>query len=340
MKKFIAITASTVLLSLFGASGLNLNTNLIVQAASTNCTTAIFGNHATCTTTNCNTMGKALVYKNINLSNCKNTTEVVKKLKASGLKKVTTKNIKYNKELKAILSQIKNKNSCVSDRCKSQNASCATNNVVKGTNTTLTKKANATKAATTPKKTTTTKTTKVPKSTPTTAPKTTTLKTTTAPKTTTTKTTTAPKSTPTTAPKTTTTTPVTTTNNSSTASFANQVLQLVNQERAKAGLSALSTNTTLTSAANQRAKETVTSFSHTRPNGTSFSTVLKEFSISYNAAGENIAYGQKTPQEVVTGWMNSPGHRANIMNANFGKIGIGVHKASNGTIYWTQVFTN
>ncbi|NLK74862.1 MAG: hypothetical protein GX288_06175 [Clostridiales bacterium] len=115
---------------------------------------------------------------------------------------------------------------------------------------------------------------------------------------------------------------------------------MVNQERAKAGLSALTSNSTLTAAANKRAEETVQLFSHTRPNGTSFSTVLGEFGIQYRTAGENIAYGQRTPQEVVTGWMNSPGHRANILNGNFGKIGIGVYQSSNGTIYWTQVFTN
>lgn len=123
------------------------------------------------------------------------------------------------------------------------------------------------------------------------------------------------------------------------SNYANEVIKLVNQERAKAGLSALSTNATLTSAANKRAEETVVSFSHTRPNGTQFSTVFKEYGVSYRAAGENIAYGQKTPQEVVTGWMNSPGHRANILNGNFGKIGVGVHQ-NNGVIYWVQLFTN
>jgi len=128
-------------------------------------------------------------------------------------------------------------------------------------------------------------------------------------------------------------------NNSGLSNYANQVLQLVNQERAKAGLSALTTNSALTAAANKRAQETKQSFSHTRPNGTSFSTVLKEYGISYRTSGENIAYGQRTPQEVVNGWMNSPGHRANILNPNFNKIGIGVYE-SNGTIYWSQLFTD
>ncbi len=146
------------------------------------------------------------------------------------------------------------------------------------------------------------------------------------------------KPTPTTAP-TPTTKPSTTTNTSGISNYANQVLQLVNQERVKAGLSTFTTNSTLTAAANKRAQETVQSFSHTRPNGSSFSSALKEFGVPFNAAGENIAYGQRTPQEVVTGWMNSPGHRANILNASFHKIGIGVYQTG-GTIYWSQLFTN
>ena len=129
------------------------------------------------------------------------------------------------------------------------------------------------------------------------------------------------------------------TTNTGISNYANEVLRLVNIERSKAGLSALTTNSTLTAAANKRAQETVQSFSHTRPNGTGFQTALTEFGVSYRAAGENIAYGQRTPQEVVTGWMNSPGHRANILNANFNKIGIGVYQ-KNGVIYWSQLFTN
>lgn len=122
--------------------------------------------------------------------------------------------------------------------------------------------------------------------------------------------------------------------------FADEVLKLVNEERAKAGLSALTTNTTLQNAANKRAQEIVSSFSHTRPDGRSTFTVLDEYKISYRAAGENIAYGQRTASEVMNGWMNSSGHRANILGSQFGKVGIGVYKASNGTYYWTQLFTD
>ena len=122
--------------------------------------------------------------------------------------------------------------------------------------------------------------------------------------------------------------------------FAQEVVRLVNVERAKAGLSALTLDSELEKAATIRSNEIINNFSHTRPNGSSFSTVLKENNISYKLAGENIAWGQKTPEAVVTAWMNSEGHRANIMNSSFSKIGVGNVKNSSGTIYWTQLFTN
>jgi len=128
-------------------------------------------------------------------------------------------------------------------------------------------------------------------------------------------------------------------NTTTSNSYAEEVLRLVNVERSKAGLAPLTTNTTLKAAADKRAQETSVSFSHTRPNGSKFSTVLQEYGISYRTAGENIAYGQRSPQEVVNAWMNSSGHRANILNGNFNKIGIGVYQA-NGVIYWSQLFTN
>lgn len=146
---------------------------------------------------------------------------------------------------------------------------------------------------------------------------------------------------PTSAPKPT-ATPVTNTSvtNSSNQSYANEVLKLINQERAKAGLKALTTTTSLQNAANKRALETVTSFSHTRPDGRSFSTVFADYGISYRAAGENIAEGQRTPSEVMNAWMNSPGHRANILGSQFGKVGVGVYKSAQGRYYWTQEFMN
>ena len=120
--------------------------------------------------------------------------------------------------------------------------------------------------------------------------------------------------------------------------LASQVIDMVNEERAKQGLKPLKMNVNVQKAAQTRSEEITKSFSHTRPNGSSFSTALKENSVSYRSAGENIAYGQKKAEAVMNGWMNSSGHRANILNSNFEEIGVGVHIADNGTIYWTQLF--
>lgn len=122
------------------------------------------------------------------------------------------------------------------------------------------------------------------------------------------------------------------------SSYTAQVVSLVNAERAKEGLAPLKADTTLSAAAKVRAQEIVSVFDHTRPNGSSCFTVLKEMGISYRGAGENIAYGQKTPEEVVSAWMKSEGHRANIMNKQFTTIGIGYHTVG-GTAYWAQLFT-
>ncbi len=122
-------------------------------------------------------------------------------------------------------------------------------------------------------------------------------------------------------------------------SYQEQVVKLVNEERAKEGLVALTLDSAVQSAAQVRAKETATSFSHSRPNGTSFSTALTEAGVSYRGSGENIAWGQKTPEEVVSGWMNSQGHRANIMSSSFTKIGVGYYQNAQGVNYWTQLFT-
>ncbi len=125
----------------------------------------------------------------------------------------------------------------------------------------------------------------------------------------------------------------------SNAEFIQQVVNLVNQERSKAGLSPVTADATLQSAAQIRAKEIEISFSHTRPDGSSFSSVLSQQGISYRGAGENIAWGQRSPEEVMEGWMNSPGHRANILNASFTKLGVGYYQNAAGTNYWSQLFT-
>ena len=98
-------------------------------------------------------------------------------------------------------------------------------------------------------------------------------------------------------------------------------------------------DTNVEAAAQVRAKEITQSFSHTRPNGSQFSTALQEQGASYRGAGENIAWGQKSPEAVMRAWMNSDGHRANILNAKFTKIGVGYYQDVNGTNYWTQLYT-
>lgn len=122
------------------------------------------------------------------------------------------------------------------------------------------------------------------------------------------------------------------------SSYASRILQLVNSYRAENGVAPLTLDSELCSAAFVRATEIKTSFSHTRPNGQSCFTALSEMGISYNGAGENIAYGQSTADEVMTAWMNSQGHRANILNSAFKKLGVGVYR-NNGVLYWAQFFT-
>jgi uncharacterized protein YkwD len=129
------------------------------------------------------------------------------------------------------------------------------------------------------------------------------------------------------------------TNKATNQSYAEKIVELVNKERAKAGLSAVKIDTKLATAATKRAHEIETSFAHTRPNGSNFNTVINENGVNYRGAGENIAYGQKTPEEVMNGWMNSEGHRANILNASFTTIGVGYYQNAAGVNHWVQLFT-
>lgn len=128
-------------------------------------------------------------------------------------------------------------------------------------------------------------------------------------------------------------------NNNAADAYVTEVVRLVNVERAKYGLHALTMDSTVNAAAQVRAQEIVSTFSHTRPNGSSCFTALREAGVSYLGAGENIAYGQSSAQAVVNAWMNSEGHRANILNERFTTIGVG-HHVQNGVHYWAQFFTN
>lgn len=121
------------------------------------------------------------------------------------------------------------------------------------------------------------------------------------------------------------------------ADSAQRVAALVNQARAANGLTPLRYSDRLSEAALVRAREIPSLFSHTRPNGTSCFTAISEAGIAYRTAGENIAYGQRSADEVMEAWMNSSGHRANILGKDFAYIGVGV-VYENGTYYWTQFF--
>jgi len=123
----------------------------------------------------------------------------------------------------------------------------------------------------------------------------------------------------------------------SVLSYENEVIRLVNAQRAQHGLAALTANWELSRVARYKSQDMVDNryFSHTSPTYGSPFQMIKAFGLSYRTAGENIAYGQRTPQAVVNAWMNSSGHRANILNASYKQIGVGY--VANGH-YWTQMF--
>ena len=121
--------------------------------------------------------------------------------------------------------------------------------------------------------------------------------------------------------------------------YAAEVLRLVNVERARQNLSPLSgANSELTKAAQKRAGEIDRRFSHTRPNGKQWYTVYDEFNVgNWSRRGENIAEGYATPAAVIAAWMNSPGHRANILG-QYTHMGVGVRQNGNGRLAWVQLF--
>ena len=124
-----------------------------------------------------------------------------------------------------------------------------------------------------------------------------------------------------------------------TTSAAQAILSRVNTARAQNGLSPLALDSAMTRAANVRAAELAKRFSHTRPNGARGLTALAEAGVSYRAAGENIAAGQQTAQAVMAAWMNSSGHRANILSAKYSRLGVG-QAVVGGRTYWVQLFAD
>ena len=124
---------------------------------------------------------------------------------------------------------------------------------------------------------------------------------------------------------------------SSVTSFESEVIRLVNEIRQQNGLKPLTANWELSRVARYKSQDMRDNgyFSHTSPTyGTPFQ-MIRAFGLSYRSAGENIAMGYSTPQAVVNGWMNSSGHRANILNASYTQIGVGYVAQGN---YWTQMF--
>lgn len=126
------------------------------------------------------------------------------------------------------------------------------------------------------------------------------------------------------------------------SAYASEVLRLVNIERAKVGAAPLVLDEALCNAANMRAIEMDYSgkFSHTRPDGSDCFTVFSFCNISFYTCGENIAAGYVTPADVVDGWMHSEGHKANILNASYTKMGLGYSTGGGGEYgrYWAQEF--
>ncbi len=123
-------------------------------------------------------------------------------------------------------------------------------------------------------------------------------------------------------------------------SMTSQVVTLVNKERASNGLQSLASDSQLAKLAQMKAEDMAKNgyFSHTSPTYGSAFDMMKKYGVSYKTEGENIAKGQKTAQSVMNGWMNSSGHRANILKSDYTKIGVGYAKASDGTTYWVQIF--
>jgi uncharacterized YkwD family protein/spore coat assembly protein SafA len=133
---------------------------------------------------------------------------------------------------------------------------------------------------------------------------------------------------------------ITVPNLDATKSIESQVIQLTNQERAKHGLKPLAADWQLSRVARYKSVDMRDKnyFQHNSPTYGSPFDMMKSFGVSYRSAGENIAAGQRTPQEVVKAWMDSPGHRANILKSGYTHIGVGHASGGSYGHYWTQMF--
>jgi uncharacterized protein YkwD len=127
---------------------------------------------------------------------------------------------------------------------------------------------------------------------------------------------------------------------SNSDTFDQQILDLVNQERAKVGADPLRINAQLDQAADLHTQDqaNMDKMSHTGSNGSTMSERIQDAGYQYSTAGENVAAGYSDAEAVVDGWMGSSRHRANILNDNFDDLGVGYGVSDDGTAYWTQNF--
>ncbi|TDL31035.1 SafA/ExsA family spore coat assembly protein [Jeotgalibacillus sp. S-D1] len=123
-------------------------------------------------------------------------------------------------------------------------------------------------------------------------------------------------------------------------SIEEEVVRLVNQERAENGLQPLKSNWELSRVARFKSEDMrdANFFSHTSPTYGSPHQMIRDFGVTYNSSGENIAAGQTSAQAVVDAWMNSTGHRQNILSSSYTHMGVGYAKGGSYGHYWTQMF--
>ncbi len=129
-------------------------------------------------------------------------------------------------------------------------------------------------------------------------------------------------------------------NSTAPSGYASEVFNLVNSQRSANGQSVLTYSTEAANVAQAKAEDMATNnyFSHTSPTYGSAFDMLKANGVSYSSAGENIAKGQTSSSSVMNAWMNSSGHRANILSSSYKSIGVGCAADSSGTLYWVQIF--
>ena len=125
-----------------------------------------------------------------------------------------------------------------------------------------------------------------------------------------------------------------------TDSFDQEILSLVNEERAKVGADPLQIDQQLDQAADLHSQDqaSMNTMSHTGSNGSDMGSRVQDTGYQYSTAGENVAAGYPDAEAVMAGWMGSDGHRENILDPNFEDLGVGYSVGDDGNAYWTQVF--